>query len=363
MTSALAFRDIVHDYGPKRALSGVSFEVAPGETVALLGPSGCGKSTLLRVAAGLERQTCGAVEIAGRVVADERRFAPPEKRGVGMVFQDYALFPHLDLAANVAFGLKGEAAPGRVKAMLDLVGLAGRARDYPHQLSGGEQQRVALARALAPGPALLALDEPFSNLDQVLRRAMRAQTQNLLRRAGAASLIVTHDPDDAFAVADRIGLMRAGRLVQIGAPEELFARPVDAFALRFFSDVEEWATQARGGGVDTPFGRREAPGAPDGPALFCARKTALRVAADADGPATVRESRFEGERVAMLVELPYGQRVEALRPPVERLTPGTRARVTIDPGGAFVFPGAAAADGVETSLRATPTLDATPRRR
>jgi len=354
MTPALSFRDVVHDYGAKRALDGVGLDVAPGETVALLGPSGCGKSTLLRVAAGLERPSAGTIAIAGKVVADGASFTPPERRGVGMVFQDYALFPHLDLAANVAFGLKGEAAPGRVRAMLDLVGLAGRAQAYPHQLSGGEQQRVALARALAPGPALLALDEPFSNLDQVLRRAMRSQTQNLLRRAGAASLIVTHDPDDAFAVADRIGLMRAGKLVQIGAPEELYARPVDAFALRFFSDVEEWATQARGGHVDTPFGRRPAPYTPDGPALFCVRKTALKVVADADGRALVRECRFEGERVAVLVELPFGQRVEALRPPSERLAPGQRARVEIEPDGAFVFAGAAAADGVETSLRAGP---------
>lgn len=352
MTAALAFRDIVHDYGSKRALDGVGFDVAPGETVALLGPSGCGKSTLLRVAAGLERQSAGEVVIDGRIVAADGVFAPPEKRGVGMVFQDYALFPHLDLAANVAFGLKGEAAPARVRAMLDLVGLAGRARDYPHQLSGGEQQRVALARALAPRPSLLALDEPFSNLDQVLRRAMRAQTHDLLRRAGAASLIVTHDPDDAFAVADRIGLMRAGRLVQIGAPEELFARPVDAFALRFFSDVEEWTTPARNGRVETPFGVWPAPDAPDGPALFCVRKSALRVEPDTAGPGVVREARFEGERVTMLIELPFGQRVEALRPPAERLAPGARARVTVDPGGAFVFPGAAAPDGVEASLRA-----------
>ena len=358
MTPALAFRDIVHDYGPKRALDGVSLCVAPGETVALLGPSGCGKSTLLRVAAGLERPTSGEVEIDGRVVASPNAFTPPEQRGVGMVFQDYALFPHLDVAANVAFGLKGEHAPNRAPAMLDLVGLSGRARDYPHQLSGGEQQRVALARALAPRPALLALDEPFSNLDQVLRRAMRAQTHDLLRRAGAASLIVTHDPDDAFAVADRIGLMRTGRVVQIGAPEELFAKPVDAFALRFFSDVEEWATRARGGMVDTPFGAWPAPAAPDGPALFCVRKTALRVCADPNGQGVVREARFEGERAAMLIELPFGQRIEALRPPSERLAPGATVSLTIEPGGAFVFPGASAADAVEPSLRAAPKFDA-----
>jgi len=141
--------------------------------------------------------------------------------------------------------------------------------------------------------------------------------------------------------------------VQIGAPEELYARPVDAFALRFFSDVEEWATPARAGRVDTPFGPWPAPDAPDGPALFCVRKSALVVAPDPAGAGLVRETRFEGERVAMLIELPFGQRVEALRPPTERLAPGTRARVTIEPGGAFVFPGAAAPDGVETSLRAS----------
>ncbi|MDK9698088.1 MAG: ABC transporter ATP-binding protein [Siculibacillus sp.] len=339
---ALAFDAVHHAYGRTTALAGVSLAIRPGEVVALLGPSGCGKTTLLRIAAGLERPSRGRVSAGDRPLAGDGIFVQPEKRGIGLMFQDYALFPHLDVAANLAFGLAGWP-EGIVRAtvadLLARIGLTGRERAYPHMLSGGEQQRVALARAMAPRPAVLLMDEPFSNLDQRLRRGMRSETIGLLRATGAAALMVTHDPDDAMAVADRIALMRGGRIVQVGTPEEVWHRPVDRWAAAFFADLEEMPARVRNGRAETPLGSFAAPGLADGSALVCLRRDAFDLAAaDPEFAATVLSARFIGEhRTVRLaidgLERPVDTHVDAKH----ALEVGGRVAVGIDRSQAFVF--------------------------
>lgn len=254
---ALALDRVTHRYGRVTAVNDVSLSIGAGEIVCLCGPSGCGKSSLLRIAAGLEAVQTGSVRIGGRVVADGRGAVPPERRGVGLVFQDYALFPHLSVMDNVRFGLSGmpaEAQRRRATETLRQVGMADYTESFPHHLSGGQQQRVALARALAPNPSVLLLDEPFSGLDARLRDQVRDETLHVLKQNGAATMLVTHDPEEAMFLADRIALMRAGRIVQMGCPVDLYTRPVNAFAAAFFGEVNTLSGTARGGRVDTPVG-------------------------------------------------------------------------------------------------------------
>lgn len=341
--AALGFSGIRHDYRGKRALDGVDLEVRPGEIVALLGPSGCGKTTLLRIAAGLERPTAGRVSVAGRVFADADVFVPPEKRGIGLMFQDYALFPHLDIAANVAFGLgrrPGPLAGAIVADLLARVGLADRAGAYPHMLSGGEQQRVALARAMAPRPSVLLMDEPFSNLDQRLRRGMRSELLALLKLTGAAAVMVTHDPDDAMAVADRIALMRAGRLVQVASPEEIFRAPVDLFAAKFFTDLEEIPAEVRGGRAETPLGSFSAPGVRDGAGLVAIRRDAFELgASEAEFAARVVATRFLGEHRSVALAIDGLTRpIEAIVDARRSVAVGDRIGISLDRSEVFVFP-------------------------
>jgi iron(III) transport system ATP-binding protein len=268
-TPRLAMHGIRHAYGGVAVLDDVSLTLAPGEVVCLLGPSGCGKSTLLRIAAGVERQDAGTVEIGGRTVSGPDLDLPPEARGVGLIFQDFALFPHLTVARNVAFGLAGSAAAKeeRVRRLLDRVGLGGHAGRYPHELSGGEQQRVALVRALAPRPPILLMDEPFSALDNRLRDGIRDETLDILKEEGTAVLLVTHEPEEAMRMADRIALMRDGRIVQEGAPFALYNEPVDKRVALFFSDINVVAGRVAGGAVETAFGRFPAPELGDGAAV------------------------------------------------------------------------------------------------
>ena len=217
--TALALSGVDHAYGSKTILHDVSLEVREEEILCLLGPSGCGKTTILRLAAGLELPTRGTIQVGGRLVSGNGAFVPPERRDVGLLFQDYALFPHLSIAGNIAFGLRSMSEPAqkqRIGEMLELTHLTGRGDTYPHTLSGGEQQRVALARALAPRPRVLLLDEPFSGLDTQLRQKVRDETLHVLKEVGAAVVLVTHDPEEALFMADRIALMKAGRIVQSG---------------------------------------------------------------------------------------------------------------------------------------------------
>ena len=256
IASRLAFEEVSHVYpGNVAALDKVSLAVEPGEIVCLLGPSGCGKTTLLRVAAGIERQTGGRVLVDDQELAGPSTFMPPEQRGIGLMFQDYALFPHMSLLANVTYGLRAlSKADAEIAARraLSRVGLEDYAGEYPHLLSGGEQQRVALARAIAPRPPVLLMDEPFSNLDRRMRDDVRDETVAVLREARATTIVVTHDPEEAMRMADRIALMRAGRLVQVGRPEELYRHPVDLMTARFFSEINEVAGTVRGRGGSRP---------------------------------------------------------------------------------------------------------------
>ncbi|MBZ5732973.1 ABC transporter ATP-binding protein [Nocardioides sp. TRM66260-LWL] len=252
--TTLVLEHVSRSFGPVRAVDDVSLAVPPGSVTALLGPSGCGKTTLLRVIAGFLEPDAGSVALDGRVVAAPGRCVPARDRGIGYVPQEGALFPHLDVAANIAFGLRGRAGRGRrervarVAELLDLVELPRTfAERAPHELSGGQQQRVALARALAPAPSVVLLDEPFSSLDAALRASTGEAVVAALRAAGATGVLVTHDQDEALSLTDQVAVMRAGRLVQAAAPRELYARPADADVARFVGGAVVLPARARAG--------------------------------------------------------------------------------------------------------------------
>jgi iron(III) transport system ATP-binding protein len=235
-------------------LRDIDFQLKPGELVGLLGPSGCGKTTLLRLIAGFEKPERGSVSIGGRPVAGQGRWLPPERRGVGMVFQDYALFPHLDAWRNACFGLKRGQDSSRAAWLLELLGLKGLERRYPHELSGGQRQRLALARALAPGCSLVLLDEPFSNLDVEVRLRLRAELPGVLARCGASGVIVTHDPEEAMAICDRVAVLESGRLHQCASPRDLVTAPATSFVGRFVLQGNLLPAQVQAGQCETPIG-------------------------------------------------------------------------------------------------------------
>ena len=327
-------------FGQRAAVDRASLTVGKGEMVCLLGPSGCGKTTTLRIAAGVEHADEGRVLIDGATMQDAATFVPPEKRGVGLMFQDFALFPHLSVLRNVTFGLDRLASRERdVRGMAELerVGLTNLARAYPHQLSGGEQQRVALARALAPAPHLMLMDEPFSGLDERLRDAVRDRTLAVLKQSGAAALVVTHDPSEAMRIADRIALMRTGRIVQIGAPDELYNRPVDPDAAAFFSDHAVVEGRANGGAVATPLGQFAAPGIADGtPVQLLIRPEAVEVVANGGTSANVVRWRLIGAGGVAELEA-SGLALLANTPPRPALMPGQTVQIRIDPARLLVF--------------------------
>lgn len=254
----LSFEDIRHAFHPgAETLKGVTLSAEPGEVLCLLGPSGSGKTTLLRIAAGIETQGSGRVLLNGKEIAGPSVFLPPERRSVGLVFQDFALFPHLDILDNVRFGLTAlsrEEARREALIALSRVGLERYASAYPHALSGGEQQRVALARALAPRPGVLLMDEPFSGLDSRLKDSVRAETLAILRESRATAIVVTHDAEEAMRMGDRIALLKDGQLVQAGRAEELYLRPASLFAAGFFSELNLFRTGTKAGLADTPVG-------------------------------------------------------------------------------------------------------------
>jgi len=340
---ALAVEDVACRFGRVQALDGVSLSVRPGEVMALLGDSGCGKSTLLRVVAGLETPDAGTVRLDGRLVAGAGADVPPEARGVGLMFQDYALFPHLTVRENIRFGLKGQPAATREAAdeLLEQVGLAGHAGAYPQTLSGGEQQRVALVRALAPGPRLLLLDEPFSNLDRRMRDRVREDTVALLRRTGTTALMVTHDPEEALAVASRIALMRRGRIVQVATGEALYRRPESLFAARFLADAAEIPARVEAGRAGTPFGSVPAPHLPEGAAVrVCLRPEALRVGSPGEGtPAQVTRRTFLGAGSVLHLGVPgLAVPLRARLPGPGPYGPGDAVGVTLVPDAVLVLP-------------------------
>ncbi|MEE8280451.1 MAG: ABC transporter ATP-binding protein, partial [Alphaproteobacteria bacterium] len=268
--NVLVLEKVSHAYGRVKVIHEVDLTIAPGELMCLLGPSGSGKTTILRLAAGLEELREGRILINGQLVANDTVHLPPERRGVGMVFQENALFPHLTALGNVAFGLSHLRATKkreRALAVLEQVGMADYAECYPHILSGGQQQRVALARALAQRPRLLLLDEPFSRLDSQLRSQIREETLHVLIDSGTTTLIVTHDPEEAMYMADRIAVLAQGRIAQVGPPGELYCQPVNAFVTKFFSSINRLEGVVEGNSVASPFGPIAAAGIPDGTAV------------------------------------------------------------------------------------------------
>lgn len=262
--SLIVLDSVVKKFPGAFVLGPISLSVKRGELLAVLGPSGCGKTTLLRLIAGFERPDEGSIVIDGQIVASRSQWAEPEDRQVGMVFQDYALFPHLTVAQNVSFGMRSSD-KGRVRELLQLVGLAGFEDRYPHELSGGEQQRVALARALAANPRVLLLDEPFSNLDADLRPKMRAELEILLHRLNCTTIFVTHDQEEAFELADRVVVLNAGRLEQIDTPERLYREPATRFVAEFIGHADFLTGRARGNCIETALGCfAKPPSVPDG---------------------------------------------------------------------------------------------------
>jgi iron(III) transport system ATP-binding protein len=350
-TEALALEHIRHRYTGMTAVDDVSLSIAHGEILCLVGPSGCGKSTLLRIAAGLEALQRGTVRINGKVVADATGCMPPERRGVGLVFQDYALFPHLSVIDNVRFGLSGQPAQQqRRRAMetLEQVGMGGYADHFPHALSGGQQQRVALARALAPNPAVLLLDEPFSGLDVRLREQVRDETLHVLKRTGAATMLVTHDPEEAMFLADRIALMRAGKMVQLGSPVDLYNRPADGFAASFFGEVNRIVGAVRQGAVDTPVGRIPTDLPEGSTAQVMIRPEALHLSplegsggAIVPNIARVMASRLLGRTSLVHLSIPNGQggcHLHSRMPGQFLPNEESHVAITVDTRQAFVFP-------------------------
>jgi putative spermidine/putrescine transport system ATP-binding protein len=332
---AVELSDLTRVYGQVRALDGLTLHIEPGELVALLGPSGCGKTTALRILAGLDTATSGTVSVGGR----ELTRVPANKRDMGMVFQAYSLFPHMTVIDNVAFGLKlrgRDAAARRTRAgdMLDLVGLGEHADRYAHQLSGGQQQRVALARALAIEPSVLLLDEPLSALDAKVRVQLRDEIRRVQIEVGTTTLFVTHDQEEALAVADRVGVMNAGRLEQLAPPAELYSAPASRFVGEFVGLSNRLPAEVTGE-VAVVLGQRVPvlPGSATGTGVALVRPEAVSVVADAAGPASVTTVMFLGPLSRVTSTLPDGTAVVAQLPSTEalRLEPGDAVRLEVAP--------------------------------
>jgi iron(III) transport system ATP-binding protein len=334
--TALEVRGLVKRYAPSQppAVDCVSFGVERAEILALVGPSGCGKTTTLRLIAGLERPDSGVIRIADRAVASDGVFTPPERRGVGMVFQDHALFPHLTSYENVAFGLrgrKGKHARERALSMLRLVGLERLANRHPHELSGGERQRVALARALAPEPAVILMDEPFSSLDADMRLDVREQVREIVKAMAATVVFVTHDQDEALFMGDRLAVFDSGRLEQIGTPEEIFHGSATRFVAEFMGDSDFLAGQVVPGGTATALGlARTGVPLPRGLAVEVAlRADDVDFQPDPAGNALISRRIFRGAFNLYRLRLDSGEIAHAYKEHTENLPVGLRVRARI----------------------------------
>ncbi len=348
--TGLQVESVRHLFGARAVVDDASFAVAPGKIFCLLGPSGCGKTTLLRVIAGLETLQHGRVVINDRVMADGTGIdVPPESRPMSLLFQDFALFPHLTVLQNVAFGLS-DLDPGtrreRCLEVLGQVGMLGDAERYPHELSGGEQQRIALARARAPRPRVMLLDEPFSNLDVNLRSQLRDLVLHVIKRTTASTVIVTHDPDEAMFLGDRIGVMRDGRILQQGTPEQLYDRPESAFVAALFSDVNRIRGVVKNGRIETALGDVTANGFADGTeveALVPPESLVLGPVEDGVASGTVLATRMLGRSSLVHLGVAQGAEAEDLHlhvriPGRPRPREGDTVGITLDADRVFVFP-------------------------
>ena len=347
----LVLEDVSHRYDGAWAVRELSLAVDPGEIVCLLGPSGCGKTTVLRLAAGLEPLQAGRLRVGGRVVAEggNAHQVPPEARGVGLMFQDYALFPHLTVRENVSFGIlrSDSRRDAWVREVLGEMGLEDFADRYPHTLSGGQQQRIALLRALAPRPRVLLLDEPFSGLDEHLRQQIRMETLRRLEGTDASTLMVTHDPEEAMFLADRIVVLDQGRLVQDAAPIEIFESPGDPFVTRLFGPVNEFRGKVRAGRVETPLGAVAAGGFEEGcEVLVMVRASDIAVLAEGENPdasvtARVRSARPLGPQSELRLRAGRdgaGQEIQVRIAGLALPGAGIELRLAVREGRAFVYP-------------------------
>jgi iron(III) transport system ATP-binding protein len=321
------------------ALDRFDLALEKGAILGLLGPSGCGKTTALRVMAGFERPDAGEVWVDGRAVAGPGRWIEPEKRRVGMVFQDWALFPHLNVARNVSFGLDGPARE-RVNEVLEMVHLAGLEDRMPHELSGGQQQRVALARALAPSPDVILLDEPFSNLDPSLRAEIRSDVRSVLHDAKATAIFVTHDREEALSIADRIAIMSRGRVLQTGSPHDVYRSPVDRVVASLIGEANYLSGEVHDGIATTALGRIPANGIQDGRVDVMLRPESIALQYQDDGPVCVVDTEFYGHDQLVRARLDDGTSFEVrLLGPRPDLAIGVRASAVIT-GEARFFPAA-----------------------
>lgn len=354
-TPRLEIRNLTRSFDRRTVVDDVSLSVMPGQVTCLLGPSGCGKSTTLRMIAGVEMQDSGEIYVDGTLICDTVFRVPPERRNIGLMFQDFALFPHLSVAENVAFGLKGpkDQQRARVAELLERVDLLRYIDSYPYELSGGEQQRVALARALAPRPPIMLMDEPFSGLDNRLRDGIRDDTLEILKEQDTAVLLVTHEPEEAMRMADEIALMRGGQIVQQGAPYNIYRAPVDKAAVAFFSDINVIRAKVQGSLAQTPFGQFLAPGVPDGQEVeIVIRPHHMKVDFDRGGKGpnptiqdgvaargVVQRARFMGSESLVEFRMDFGSTVfKVTVPNVFLPKEGQPLWLTIRRDRCFVFP-------------------------
>ena len=327
----------------------VSLTLTQGDILGLLGPSGCGKTTLLRIIAGFEQPSSGTVELAGQRVADAGHWVPPEQRHTGMVFQDYALFPHLTIAENIAFGLqakkerlKKKEIKQRISEVLSLVGLSGLEKRYPHQLSGGQQQRVALARALAPQPALILLDEPLSNLDVQVRLRLRHEIRHILKGTGISAIFVTHDQEEALAISDKIAVMSDGNIEQLGTPEEIYTRPSSRFVAEFVTQANFIPAKRQGELWTTEIGQWEIPtpsplqGCHNGDVMV--RQEDILLKPDEAGSIVISDRQFLGREYRYCLQMPSGGQLHARTTLSTQLAIGTKVQLAIPSCAPKIFP-------------------------
>ncbi|AZQ09351.1 ABC transporter ATP-binding protein [Shewanella khirikhana] len=340
--STLQIDNLHSDYRGAAVLKGLSLTLAQGEIVALLGPSGCGKTTLLRAIAGLQDISQGKIAINGAAVSGDGVFVPPEKRGIGMIFQDYALFPHLTVADNILFGVRGldkAARAQRLDEMLALVKLDGLGSRYPHELSGGQQQRVSIARALAYEPQLLLLDEPFSNIDAQVRRALMLEIRAILKARNVSAVFVTHSKDEAFAFADTLALFEEGRIVQHGVPEVLYQQPKTPYVADFLGASNYLAVTVSDHGLNSPLGSHQLGGGKHNlPAAgqWLLRPEEIEIEAADDGEGEILERRFLGNGCHYLVRL--GEQVLDIHSHLAHLATGSRVRLKAEAVSPVIFP-------------------------
>ncbi|WP_298611343.1 ABC transporter ATP-binding protein [uncultured Thermosynechococcus sp.] len=335
LQTAVRVEHLYKSFGRFTAIRDVSLWVHEGEILGLLGPSGCGKTTLLRLIAGLDRPDAGEIRVGDRCVAAANVFVPPEQRSLGMVFQDFALFPHLTVAENIAFGLQQQRLSKRqiqerVAAVLALVHLEGMEKRYPHELSGGQQQRVALARAIAPQPAVILLDEPLSNLDAQGRLHLREELRTILKGTGTTAIFVTHDQEEALSLSDRLAVMRQGKIEQVGSPEEIYCRPASRFVASFITQANFLPASVEGSQVHTEVGTfplLEALPRGEGEVMIREEDLQLQPDLEATSCLVVRDRQFLGREYRYCIQLPCGKELHARQPLAVDIPIGTAVKV------------------------------------